>query len=108
MHGTFSSTVGAYGALCATPFGRTFLEGALASYDLVLGYDHRTLSETPHGNAADLFEWLTGLRSVLPPRIDAISHSRGGLVLRSLVEAIRQRSQDPRSTSAADIAAHDG
>jgi hypothetical protein len=80
--------VGAFGALCATGWGRSFLEAALAGYDLVLGYDHRTLSETPHDNAAELLDCLSTLRAPMPPVVDGVSHSRGGLVLRSLVEAI--------------------
>lgn len=88
IHGTFSSTAGGFGAMCATPWGLEFLKSALDYYDLVLGYDHRTLSEDPYSNAADLFQYLTTLRSKYPVRMDAICHSRGGLVLRSLVEAI--------------------
>lgn len=43
VHGTFSSTVGAFGALSATPWGRSMLEACLAKYDAILGFDHRTL-----------------------------------------------------------------
>jgi hypothetical protein len=88
VHGTFSSTAGAFSALCVTPWGQEFLKAALEYYDLVLGYDHRTLSEDPYSNATDLFECLTTLDARYPPHIDAVCHSRGGLVLRSLVEAI--------------------
>jgi hypothetical protein len=88
VHGTFSSTAGAFSPLCVTPWGQEFLKAALEHYDLVLGYDHRTLSEDPYSNAADLYECLTTLSVKCPPRIDAICHSRGGLVLRSLVETI--------------------
>jgi hypothetical protein len=88
IHGTFSSTAGGFSALCVTPWGQEFLKSALEYYDLILGYDHRTLSEDPYSNAVELFECLTTLAIKYPARMDAICHSRGGLVLRSLVESI--------------------
>ena len=84
VHGTFSTTFGSFGAFGMTPWGQEFLRAALAEYDAVLGYDHRTLSLDPLANASDL---LTELRKLPhPPVIDAVAYSRGGLVLRSLVE----------------------
>jgi hypothetical protein len=86
IHGTFSSTIGAFGALGESPWGQKFLDGARATYDLILGFDHPTLSVDPVANATDL---LTALQSVpwqLPPKIDVVTHSRGGLVARSLFE----------------------
>ncbi len=88
VHGTFSSTAGGFGALCAAHWGQEFLKAAFDYYDLVLGYDHRTLSENPYSNAVDIFECLTTLKTKHPAYIDAVCHSRGGLVLRSLVETI--------------------
>jgi hypothetical protein len=86
IHGTFSSTVGAYAALTATPWGREFLAAAHANYDAVLGFDHATLSEDPLENATELLAALQGLSWAHPPRFDVVAHSRGGLVLRSLLE----------------------
>lgn len=86
MHGTFSSTVGAFGALGSTLWGRGFLEAALRSYDAVLGFDHKTLSVDPLANAADLLDRLEAIGWREPPQLDVITHSRGGLVFRSLME----------------------
>ena len=38
IHGTFSNSLGAFAALGAMPWGKTFLEECLATYDLVLGF----------------------------------------------------------------------
>ncbi len=88
VHGTFSSTVGGFGELCATTWGQAFLAEAHAKYDAVLGYDHRTLSVDPLDNAKDLYEALRTLKCGAPPHIDIVCHSRGGLVVRSLIERV--------------------
>lgn len=88
VHGTFSSTLGSFGALATFDEGRTFLQQALEHYDLVLGWNHRTLSVAPDQNAADLHAWLVAQKWTAPPVIDAIAYSRGGLVFRSLVEEL--------------------
>lgn len=88
VHGTFSSTVGSFGALAGLPEGRAFLEAALGRYDLVLGYDHPTLSVLPSENAGALARRLEAIPFAVPPEVDAVSFSRGGLVLRSLVEQV--------------------
>ena len=89
VHGTFSSTIGSYGALTEQPAGRRFLGLALDHYDAVLGYDHYTLAETPAQNAEILFEELLKLQNKSKGiEIDAISFSRGGLVYRYLTEQI--------------------
>ena len=85
VHGTFSSTLGSYGALGVTEWGRAFLARARASYDAIIGYDHRTLSRDPLQNAEDLLGRLE--RTTAPAlEIDAVAFSRGALVLRSLIE----------------------
>ncbi len=56
VHGTFSSTLGAFGALGATPWGKSFLQSALESYDAVIGFNHATLSEDPLQNAQQLLD----------------------------------------------------
>ncbi|WP_306534706.1 CHAT domain-containing protein [Geobacter sp.] len=88
IHGTFSSTKGGYGALGVTPAGVEFLRAAKRGYDLVLGFDHRTLSEDPRENAEALLDYLKKLESPFPIHFDAICHSRGGLVYRCLVEQL--------------------
>nr|GEU80793.1 hypothetical protein [Tanacetum cinerariifolium] len=88
VHGTFSSTISAYGALVATPWGQAFLAAAFATYDLVIGFDHATLSEDPLANASELLQALQAVPWPVPPRLDAVCHSRGGLVLRCLLEEL--------------------
>jgi hypothetical protein len=93
LHGTFSSTVGAFGALGSSAWGQRFLERAIGSYDALLGFDHRTLSVDPLHNAAEILEAIEAIEWKHPPRIDVIAHSRGGLVYRSLVEQLLPASQ---------------
>ncbi len=89
VHGTFSSTAGCFGQLTPTPWGASFLGACLSHYDVVLGYDHKTLSDSPETNAAALLQALKDLPwGATPPEIDIITHSRGGLVVRSLVESL--------------------
>lgn len=85
VHGTFSSTLGSFGALGISASGQDFLGHVRQVYDAVIGYDHCTLSRDPLQNAQDLLGRLehTTARSL---DIDAVAFSRGGLVLRSLVE----------------------
>jgi hypothetical protein len=86
IHGTFSSTVGSFGALGATEYGRAFLQDSRDNYDVVIGYDHPTLSEDPRDNANDLLARLTRADGLPAAQIDAVAFSRGGLVLRCLNE----------------------
>ena len=88
VHGTFSSTLGSYGALAVSDEGRDFLEGAIDAYDLVLGFDHYSLSETPAENASEIMRALLSVDWPQPPTVDAIAYSRGGLVYRYLTEYI--------------------
>ncbi|MEM8600385.1 MAG: hypothetical protein AAGF99_10730, partial [Bacteroidota bacterium] len=90
VHGTFSSTAGSFGALGQTTWGRAVLTEAAKNYDLILGFDHKTMSEDPMDNALLLER---GLRSIAwdpkrPAVFDAVAFSRGGLVLRSLIERV--------------------
>lgn len=86
VHGTFSNTVGAFGALGGTPWGKAWLEAALTTYDAIIGFDHPTLSENPLENATDLLNALQAIKWSHPPHFDVVVHSRGALVFRSLVE----------------------
>src|SRR5690606_5905127 len=86
VHGTFSSTVGSFVAWAASKEGGASLNRLVKSYDLVLGYEHRSLSVLPSDNAADLAARLEALGCPHPPKIDIVAFSRGGLVTRCFVE----------------------
>lgn len=89
VHGTFSSVAGTFGQLIPTPWGKAFLQGCLQHYDLVLGFNHRSLGDDPRQNAQALLDALK--REYFgdhPPEIDVITHSRGGLVVRTLIEEL--------------------
>ena len=79
LHGTFSNAAGAYSSLAGTDF----FERVRPLYgDRIFAFNHFSLSRTPDENAAMLLERLPAATHTF----DAIAHSRGGLVLRSLVE----------------------
>jgi hypothetical protein len=86
VHGAFDSTAGAFGPL-TTGAGKDFLERAIADYDAIIGFDHRTLSADPLANARDLLARLS-VSQADGAVVDVICHSRGGLVARSLVERL--------------------
>src|SRR5262245_12130686 len=79
IHGTFSNAASAYSALAQS----TFFEDVKPIYgDRIFAFDHFTISRTPEENVRMLL-------SALPDKtfnFDVITHSRGGLVLRNLVE----------------------
>ena len=82
IHGTGSSIAGGYADV-----PQRMLEVLKSKYPLILGYDHFTLHKTPEANAKDMLVPLKKsglLESGL--KFDVVTHSRGGLVLRSLVE----------------------
>jgi len=91
IHGTFSSTLGSYGGLGATVWGRAFLEGALASYDAVIGFDHATLGQDARENANDLWRRLNADSFAMQPVLDIVTFSRGGLVYRFFAEEMLPR-----------------
>jgi hypothetical protein len=81
LHGTFSNTAGGFGDLAASDF----FEWAAARYGgRIFAFNHFTMSETPEVNAAALLEALPA--SGGPWEFDVVTHSRGGLVMRSAVE----------------------
>ncbi len=86
VHGTFSSTTGAFGALAVTAGAEGFVDTLVSAYDAVIGFDHRTLSVDPERNARDLLALLAPHEGELV--VDVITHSRGGLVTRSFVESV--------------------
>ncbi|MEO5743167.1 MAG: hypothetical protein ABIQ53_01085, partial [Terracoccus sp.] len=92
VHGTFSSTVGGFGALALGVAGRVFLANAVHTYDAVIGYDHKTLSLDPRQNATDLLERLSKHPASAGVTIDIVTHSRGGLTTRAFVEEVLPQS----------------
>jgi len=79
IHGTFSNAASAYGALA----GSTFFDRVKDTYgDRMFAFDHFTVSRTPEENVRMLLEGLPDQTTTF----DVITHSRGGLVLRNLVE----------------------
>jgi CHAT domain-containing protein len=79
LHGTFSNAASAYGALANSDF----FDRAKALYsDRIFAFNHFTISRTPEENARMLLEGLPDQSTTF----DVITHSRGGLVLRNLVE----------------------
>lgn len=81
LHGTFSHAAAAFSALAASDF---FARVKPLYGDRIYAYNHFTVSRTPDDNARRLLEDLPaeGLE------FDVITHSRGGLVLRTLVEPV--------------------
>jgi len=77
VHG-FNSTVAGSG-------GGKFVPQLAANYDAVLGYDHPTAGILPIDNALELLRMIP---DDLQLAVDLIAHSRGGLVIRSLVELV--------------------
>lgn len=84
VHGTFSNSEALISnGLQRKPAGSALLADAERKYDLVLCFDHPTLSVSPMLNAFD----LAALLRPSPASIDMVCHSRGGLVARWFCEA---------------------
>src|SRR5688572_11005111 len=83
IHGAFSNAASAYRALGSS----SFFDRIKETYaDRMFAFDHFSVSRTPEQNARML---LTGLPEQ-STTFDVITHSRGGLVLRNLVERANQ------------------
>src|SRR5688572_30116544 len=79
IHGTFSNAASAYRRLAESDF----FERVRSTYaDRMFAFDHFSLSRTLEDNARMLLEALPEQATTF----DVITHSRGGLVLRNLVE----------------------
>jgi len=88
IHGTFSNAAAAFKGLATS----TFFDRVKDAYgDRIFAFDHFSLSRTPEENARMLLEALPDQ----PTTFDVVTHSRGGLVLRNLVE---------RTTTLGDLA----
>lgn len=66
IHGAFSSTLGGFGALGVTDFGKAFMADALASFNAVLAFDHRTLGVNPLDNAEEIYTELRMIKTAQP------------------------------------------
>jgi pimeloyl-ACP methyl ester carboxylesterase len=76
IHGTFSKGDMYFEEFASTPEGQAFLAKAETTYDVILTFDHPTLTVAPWINAIDLHAAL----GTPEGEIDVICHSRGGLV----------------------------
>jgi len=84
LHGTFSNAASAFIGLATTRTagGQDFFSAVQSLYGgRVYAFNHFTVSQTPEENARDLIAGLPKQAT-----FDVITHSRGGLVLRNLVE----------------------
>ena len=86
IHGTFSSTAGGFGSFQLEAWKSLQQEYG----DLIFGYDHQTLSQSPVENALDLVKRL-------PPgtKLHLVTHSRGGLVGELLCRSGRKDKKSP-------------
>jgi len=91
VHGTFSTGDSLVREIRSTAAGRRLLERADACYDQVLAFDHPTLSVSPLLNALDLARAFASSTA----RVDLVAHSRGGLVARWWLEALRSSDAPP-------------
>src|SRR5262249_47043399 len=80
MHGTFSHAASAFRELAASDF---FTRLAPKYTSRIFAFNHFTVSRTPAENARMLLE---ALEPGAAYEFDIVSHSRGGLVARTLVE----------------------
>ena len=79
IHGTFSNAAAAFRPLASS----TFFDRVAQTYgNRIFAFDHFSVSRTPEDNARMLLESLPDQTTTF----DVITHSRGGLVLRNLVE----------------------
>jgi hypothetical protein len=79
IHGTFSNAASSFGPLRTSDF---FHRAALLYGERIYAFNHFTVSRAPEENARMLLEELPDETF----SFDVITHSRGGLVLRNLVE----------------------
>ena len=83
VHGTFSDAAGAFSGLLQTDF----FQRVKSTYgDRIFAFNHFSVSRSPEQNARMLLEALPEQATVF----DVVTHSRGGLVLRTLVESAEQ------------------
>jgi hypothetical protein len=79
LHGTFSDTVGSFGAMLRP----NVLAQLLELYEgRIFCFEHFSVSRSPEENARALLEFLPDRENLF----DVVSYSRGGVVLRTLTE----------------------
>jgi hypothetical protein len=79
IHGTFSNAASAFGALTKTDF---FTRVVALYENRIYAFNHFTVSKSPQMNVEQLLSELPEGKCLF----DVITHSRGGLVLRTIVE----------------------
>jgi CHAT domain-containing protein len=85
LHGSFSHAASAFRHLADSD--AAFFARIKATYDdRIFAFDHFSVSRTPEQNARTLLESLPGHSTPF----DVVTHGRGGLVLRTLVERAAQ------------------
>lgn len=82
IHGTFSKTEAFFAGMEQAPDGKKSIATLFDRYEEVLAFDHPTLSASPVMNAFDLARLLAKAEGPM----DIITHSRGGVVTRWLLE----------------------
>jgi hypothetical protein len=83
LHGTFSATAPAFAGLAGSD---AFDRLASVYGEAIYGFDHFSVSVEPKDNAKALLDLLSSSTTTF----DVVTHSRGGLVLRNLVERAQQ------------------
>jgi hypothetical protein len=91
IHGTFSKTEAFFIGMEEAPGGKASIKTLFDRYDEVLAFDHPTLSASPVMNAFDLARLLAKADGPL----DIVTHSRGGVVTRWLLEGIGLNGSGP-------------
>lgn len=77
-----------FGSNLTNTFRSPWVSAFPVGYDMVLGYNHPTLTTDPVQNAADILQQIP---EDVRLHVDIMAHSRGGLVARSLVELQQAR-----------------
>lgn len=91
IHGTFSKSEAFFVGMEQAPGGKAAIKALFDRYDEVLAFDHPTLSASPVMNAFDLARLLAKADGPL----DIVTHSRGGVVTRWLLEGIGLNGSGP-------------
>lgn len=91
IHGTFSKSEALFAGMAQAPGGTASVRALFDRYDEVLAFDHPTLSASPVMNAFDLARLLSKADGPL----DIVTHSRGGVVTRWLLEGIGLHGSGP-------------
>jgi hypothetical protein len=91
IHGTFRKTEACFAGMEEAPDGKQAVKALFDRYDEVLAFDHPTLSVSPVMNAFDLARLLAKADGPL----DIVTHSRGGVVTRWLLEGIGLNGSGP-------------